>query len=133
MLCLTLNKGNLFGEVWIFTNRFLFLLALVSEGLTWIEALRFMLMHPVEKIQLSSEWDKTNRFQDMTKTQMLFHWAFLLPADHTKIAPRARSLRSVFRVCGKSSLDQDYLFWNAADCASLRASAQAHGVDTVHG
>jgi hypothetical protein len=47
--------------------------------------LRFMLMHHVEKIQLSSEWGKTNRFQDMTKTQILFHWAFLLPADHEDV------------------------------------------------
>jgi hypothetical protein len=69
----------------------------------------------------------------MIKTQMLFHWAFLLvllPADREDITTCSQL---AFLVCGKNFLDQDYLFWNAADCASLRASAQAHGVDTVHG
>jgi hypothetical protein len=124
---LTLNKGNLFNEVWNFTNRFL--LPLVPEGLTWIEALRFMLMHPIEKIQLSSVWGQTSQFHDMVKTQMLFHWAFLLPGDREDIITCSQL---AYIVCGRSFLDENYLFWNAADCASLRASAQAHGVDTVH-
>jgi hypothetical protein len=98
---LTLNKSNLFGEVWNFTNRFL--LALVPEGLTWIEALRFMLMHPIEKTQLSSEWGKTNQFQDMIKTQVLFHWAFLLCQLIAKISPRAWSLRSLCVVRASST------------------------------
>jgi hypothetical protein len=38
-------------EIWTFTTRYFD--SLIKEGLTYIEALRFMLIHPIEKFRLS--------------------------------------------------------------------------------
>jgi hypothetical protein len=119
-----LNRGNLCNEVWSFTNRFF--TDLVDEGLTSIEALRFMLIYPIEKYRLSMEWGKMNMAQDMIKTQLIYYWSFLLPSDREEIFTCEQLS---FVIGGRHFIDENYLFRNAGIADRIRQTVEMNAID----